>query len=126
MGLIDDEIRELREMNKQLIEGDITSKECMNRLKIYKATAEREKMILDVFRVTTLRLIAGKAGLIGDGENFLLPEPDTSKKKESKPTVAPKPQKDNGDGDHLGVGPRRDINSIPGPTKLEKELWGES
>ena len=125
MGLIDDEIKELRVMNQQLIDGSLGSKECLNRLKIYKATAERQKMILEVYRVNTLREIAVKCGLVGE-EKDLLSSTFAPKTEIKKTTSLPQSQEktkeksDNFGG--LGRGPRVALNSIPGPTKIEKEM----
>lgn len=125
MGLIDDEIKELRVMNQQLIDGSLGSKECLNRLKIYKATAERQKMILEVYRVNTLREIAVKCGLVGEEKDLLSPTfaPKKEIKKTSSSPLSQEIIKEEPDkSEQYGLGPRVDLNSIPGPTKIEKAM----
>jgi hypothetical protein len=55
MSLISVEIRELREMHRQIVKGEIDLNTCSLRLKVYKATAERERMILDMHKLSTLK-----------------------------------------------------------------------
>lgn len=47
MGLIAEEIKELRQMVKQLDAGKLTTEEVRAKLNIYKETHKRTKMILD-------------------------------------------------------------------------------
>ena len=72
MSLIGTEIAELRELHGQLLKGQITPKDCLMRLKIYKATAERERMILDMYKLSTLKGLSlgkiSKSGLFDDEE----------------------------------------------------------
>ncbi len=72
MSLLGIEIAELREMNSKLMSGKITTKECNTRLKVYKATLERQRMILDCHKLATLKGITlGKiesTGIISSGE----------------------------------------------------------
>lgn len=55
MSLIGTEIGELRDMNKALMDGSIDHKQAILRLKVYTATAERCKMILDIHKLATLK-----------------------------------------------------------------------
>ena len=55
MSLIGTEITELRELLKQITAGTIDTKAAVLRLKVYKATADRERMILDIHKLTTLK-----------------------------------------------------------------------
>ena len=76
MSLIGIEIGELRALHQQLLNGDISPKDCNLRLKIYKATAERERMILDMYKLSTLKGLSinkiTQTGLFSQDE--LLPE----------------------------------------------------
>ena len=74
MSLISAEIGELRVMNQALIDGKIDTKVCLTRLKVYKATLEREKMIMDLHKLSTLKGISmsklANTGLITPGERL--------------------------------------------------------
>jgi len=50
MGLIAEEIKELRQMVKQLNADKITTEQVRTRLNIYKESHKRAKLILDVYR----------------------------------------------------------------------------
>lgn len=49
MGLIAEEIKELRQMVKQLDVGKLTTEQVRTKLNIYKETHKRAKLILDVY-----------------------------------------------------------------------------
>jgi len=49
MGLIAEEIKELRRMVKQLDAGKLTAEEVRTKLNIYKESHKRAKLILDVY-----------------------------------------------------------------------------
>lgn len=49
MGLIADEIRELRQMVKDIDSGKITTEQARLKLKVYNETHKRAKFILDVY-----------------------------------------------------------------------------
>ena len=72
MGLLEQEIKELRQMNKQLIAGNIKPSEVNARIAIYSQTEKRAKMILQAYALgakfgpgATKRI--SKTQLIGDG-----------------------------------------------------------
>lgn len=72
MGLLEQEIKELRMMNKRIMAGTITPDEVKMRISIYQETEKRAKMMLQAF---TLSAKHGKratssitsSNLIGDG-----------------------------------------------------------
>lgn len=72
MGLIAEEIKELRRMVKQLDAGTITSEEVRAKLNIYKESHKRAKLILDVYTACNRpHLIEGRLhtlNLISKGE----------------------------------------------------------
>lgn len=49
MGLIADEIKELRQMVKHLDAGKLTTEQVRTKLNIYKETMKRARLILDVY-----------------------------------------------------------------------------
>ena len=55
MSLLSAEIGELRQMNHDIINNKISTKETLLRLKVYKEVAAREKMILDVLKLSLMK-----------------------------------------------------------------------
>lgn len=72
MGLLEQEIKELRQMNDQLISGTIKPSEVNARIAIYSQTEKRAKMILQSYALAAKfgKIHLGrisKTQLIGDG-----------------------------------------------------------
>ncbi len=72
MGLLEQEIKELRTMNKRIMNGTITDDELSQRIAVYSQTEKRAKMMLQAFAVqakykknASNNIV--KSGLIGDG-----------------------------------------------------------
>ena len=85
MSLLGTEIAELREMNRLMVAGELSTKQCNARLKIYKATLERQRMILDCHKLATLKGITlghlEQTGIIGKGE--IIPAIDVNRDDET-------------------------------------------
>ena len=71
MGLLDQELQELRLMNKQIMAGTIKSSEVVQRIAIYTQTEKRAKMILQSIalgaKFGASRKAVVNAGLLGGG-----------------------------------------------------------
>lgn len=73
MGLIEQEIKELRQMNRDLQHGNINAEQASARIAIYSQTEKRTRLILQAYSLSAKH--GGKyirrmvtANLIGDGE----------------------------------------------------------
>ena len=72
MGLLEQEIKELRQMNKQIMDGSIKPDEVSQRIAVYTQTEKRAKMMLQAFALQAkhgkraMNPITSK-DLIGDG-----------------------------------------------------------
>lgn len=77
MGLIADEIKELRRMVKLLDKGEISTEDVRTKLNIYKETHKRAKLMLDVYvACNTPHLIEKRLhslNLLSKGELIQLP-----------------------------------------------------
>jgi hypothetical protein len=67
MGLIEQEIKELREMNKKVMAGEITAKEVNQRVAIYSQTEKRSKLILRLFELQVKHGSEATVDLLSDG-----------------------------------------------------------
>ena len=72
MGLLEQEIKELRTLNNQLVKGKITTEAVHARISIYSQTEKRAKMLLQAIALAAKhKHIVGrivKSNLIGDRE----------------------------------------------------------